>query len=279
MLRQQPAWPAAVEMLEEWVAYRIYRSTIPKQGQVKPETISSYFSALKSYHIDRHLSLEAFDTPRIALIIKGGKRLFPKQKVTRLPITKNILEKITENKPVNIDELNIDMAFKMTWAGFLRLGEITYIGTELKKASFSATRVTKSDISFSKGNQYLVLCLKQSKTDTKHTSVQIILVATREKTCPVAALARLYTLDPQPANAPLFRLLSGAFSRFSVVTALKKRFSLAGLEQADYSDYSFRKSAAQHAADHGMLDKMFQKLGRWTSNTFQLYFTISPESL
>ena len=113
MLRQRPAWPATVEMLEEWVAYRIYGSTIPKQGQVKPETMSNYLSALKSYHIDRHLSLEAFDTPRIALIIKGGKKLFPKQKATRLPITKDILEKIIENKPVNVDELNIDTAFKV----------------------------------------------------------------------------------------------------------------------------------------------------------------------
>ncbi len=113
MLRQRPAWPAAVEMLEKWVPYRIYGSTIPKQGQVKPDTISSYLSALKSYNIDSHLSLEAFDTPRIVLIIMGGKRLFPKQKATYLPITKDILEKITENKPVNNDELNIDIAFKV----------------------------------------------------------------------------------------------------------------------------------------------------------------------
>ena len=152
MLRQRPAWPAAVEMLEEWVAYRIYGSTLPKQGQVKPETMSSYLLTLKSYHIDRHLSLEAFDTPRIALIIKGGKRLFPKQKTTRLPIVKDILEKNTENKPVGLDELNIDTAFKVVWAGFLRLEEITYTGTELKKASFSNTKVTRSNISFSEGN-------------------------------------------------------------------------------------------------------------------------------
>ena len=184
--------------------------------------MSSYLSSLKSYHIDRYFSLEAFDTSRIALIIKDGKKLFPKQKATRLPITKDILEKIIENKPVNVDELNIDIAFKVAWAGFLSLGEITYTGIELKKASFSATRVTRSDISFSKDNQYAVLCLKQSKTNIEHTDVQIILAAIGEKTCPVAALARLYTLDPQPANAPLFRLSSGAFSRFSVVTALKK---------------------------------------------------------
>lgn len=148
------------------------------------------------------------------------------------------------------------------------------MGTKLKKASFSETKVTRSDVSFSKGNQYAMLRLKQSKTDTKHTGIQIILAATGEKTCPVAVLARLYTLDPQLANAPLFRLASGAFSRFSVVTALKKRISLVGLAQANYSSHNFRKVAAQHAADHGMLDEMIQKLGRWTSNAFRLYYIL-----
>ena len=121
--------------------------------------------------------------------------------------------------------------------------------------------------------------LKQSKTNTKHTGAQIVLTATDEKTCPVAALSCLYTLDPQPANALLFRLSSSAFSRFSVVTALKKRLSLAGLAQSNYFGYSFRKDAAQHAADHGMLDEMIQKLGWWTCNAFRLYFTTLPKLL
>lgn len=80
--------------------------------------------------------------------------------------------------------------------GFLSLGGITYTGTELKKASFSRTKVTKSDVSFVEGNQYAILRLKQSKTDTEHTGVQIVLAATGEKTCPVAALAHLYASDP-----------------------------------------------------------------------------------
>lgn len=41
-----------------------------------------------------------------------------------------------------------------------------------------------------------MLRLKQSKIDTKHTGVEIILAATGEKTCLVAALTWLYTLDP-----------------------------------------------------------------------------------
>ncbi len=88
-------------MLEEWAAPRIYGSTLPKQGQIKPDTVLSYLSALKSYHIDRRLSLKGFDDPRMALIIKGGRRLFPSKKRNRLPITKNILEKITEDEPLS----------------------------------------------------------------------------------------------------------------------------------------------------------------------------------
>lgn len=183
-------------LLKEWVAHRIFGSTLPKQGQVKPEIVKSYFSALKSYHIDCHLSLKAFDIPRIALINKGEKRLFPKQKATRLPITKDILKEITKHEPIDLDELNFDTTFKVAWAGSLQLGRITYTGTELKKALFYRTKITKFDVSFVEGNQYAILRLKQSKNDTEDTGVQIVLAATGEKTCPIAALARLYAFNP-----------------------------------------------------------------------------------
>ncbi len=48
-----------IMLLKKWIAYHISESTFPKQGQVNPETVESYLSALKSYHIDRYLSLEA----------------------------------------------------------------------------------------------------------------------------------------------------------------------------------------------------------------------------
>lgn len=266
-------------MLEEWAANRIYGSTLPKQGQIKPDTVSSYLSALKSYHIDRRLSLKGFDDPRMALIIKGGKRLFPSKKKNRLPITKDILEKITKEEPLTVTDLNIDTAFKVAWAGFMRLGEITYTAAEAKKPTFAETKLTRSDISFAEGDQYAILRLKRSKTDIEHTGVQIILAATGEQTCPVAALRRLFIQDPRPPTAPLFRLSSAAFSRQNVVSILKKRIVSAGLSESDFSGHSFRKGAAQHAADNGMLDESIQRLGRWTSNAFKLYFTTTPETL
>ena len=101
-------------MLEEWAATRIHRTTLPKQSQVKPDTVLSYVSALKSYHIDRRLSLKSFDDPRMALIIKSRRRLFPSKKRNCLPITKDILEKITEGEPLSVTDFNVNITFKMT---------------------------------------------------------------------------------------------------------------------------------------------------------------------
>lgn len=86
------------------------------------------------------------------------------------------------------------------------------------------------------------------------------MAATGERTCPVAALRRLFIQDPRPPNAPLFRLQSLAFSLQGVVNILKQRIATAGLPEANYSGHSFRKGAAQHAADHGMLDESIQTL-------------------
>ncbi len=116
-------WPAQTIILEKWAATGIFGSTLPKQGQIKPNAVLSYISALKSYHIDKSLSRGSFDDPRMAFIITGGRRLFPSKKRNRLPITKEILEKITEEELLSITDLNMDTAFKVAWAGLIRIGE------------------------------------------------------------------------------------------------------------------------------------------------------------
>lgn len=125
-------WPVTNEILEEWSANHIYGSISPKQGQIKLDTVATYLSGLRSYHINHHLPIEVFNGPRLAWIIKGGSRLFLSSKAKRLPITKDILKKITSTTPKTCEELNIDTAFKVARAGFLRLGEITYTAAELK---------------------------------------------------------------------------------------------------------------------------------------------------
>ena len=112
--------------------------------------------------------------------------MFPQVKKLRLPITKDILQRITLGKPKFLQDFNINTAFKVAWAGFLRMGEFTYTKTELaNRKLFIVTKLTQSDITFSQENQHVILQLKKSKTDVKHTGIEIIIAATNDSTCPL----------------------------------------------------------------------------------------------
>ena len=104
----------------------------------------------------------------MALIIKGRRQLFPSKKQNRLPITKNILKKIIDKKPLSISDLNMDTTFKVAWAGFMRMEKLIYIATEIKKATFVDIGLTLSDILFVKEDQYAILYFKRNNTNTEH---------------------------------------------------------------------------------------------------------------
>lgn len=273
-------WPATVELLEEWTANRLMGSTTPMQGQVKPDTMASYLSAIRSWHVDHEFSLAPFEAPRIRLLLQGGKSFFPSAKAVRLPITKDILTALTSQiSPDNINDLNLDAAFKVAWAGFMRLGELTYTHAEKIHSSFRDLHLTRSDITFSEHDQYVTLRLKKSKTDVNHTGALIMLAKTQDPTCPVTALRALFTRDPQPAYAPLFSHDNKSFTRRYVIAQLRSRLSAIGVSSTNYSGHSFWKGAAQHASNNGMLEEDIQKLGRWSGESFRLYYVTSAQML
>lgn len=100
-------------------------------------------------------------------------------------------------------------------AVFLRIGKFTYAKGELANCKiFSATKLTRSDITFSQNDQYAVLRLKKCKTDIKHAEAEIIIAATNHLTCLVSDVREIFMLDPQSSNATLFSRDSGvAFAR------------------------------------------------------------------
>lgn len=107
------AWPATSNLLEEWAANRIMGSAIARQGQVQPDTVASYLSAIRSWHVDHEYSLAPFETLQMKLLLQGGRLFFPAIKATQLPVTKDILNAITAPPPTNVNELNLDTAFKV----------------------------------------------------------------------------------------------------------------------------------------------------------------------
>ena len=177
--------------------------------------------------------------------------------------------------------MNFNAACKVAFAGFLRCREFTYLAFDYKdRYTFMNTKLTRNDVSFSEDNTYAILRLKRSKADVEHHSVDIILSTTNNQCCPVTALKNLFTCDPQPPTAPLFQLDGGLCDSTTFIALLRERLHDIGDPRTDYySGHSFRQGAAQHAADYGITHYDIQRLGRWSSKAFKLYFHESHANL
>ncbi|KAF1987339.1 hypothetical protein K402DRAFT_313535, partial [Aulographum hederae CBS 113979] len=118
---------------------------------------------------------------------------------------------------------NIDAAFTLAFAGFLRMGEITYTLEDLRKpAEFAARKATRGDITFLESS--MIFHLKRSKCDKRHEGVKIVVAEVGGPTCPVKAMIRLFNRDPQPLTAPLFNLGNGRpFTSSSARAILSQR--------------------------------------------------------
>jgi hypothetical protein len=264
-------WPANENVLAEWLSLRARGSTTERA--LKPDTLQSYLSALRSVHVDRRLPTDVFQSEWLHRIITGIRRLTPHEfKVRAAPITLDILEKITSPEATTVDDLNLDTACKVAFAGFLRSGEFLH-DDRLDRETFENTSLTRSDVTFAENDEYARIRLKRSKTDTLFKGVDILLAATGNKTCPVYALRQLFQLDPRPHNAPLFNLTHRSFTYSTFVPIIQERIRRAGiLHPTSYKGHSFRRGAAQQASNNGLPEADIQALGRWTSQAFKAYF-------
>jgi hypothetical protein len=95
-----------------------------------------------------------------------------------------------------IDNINGNAVFCLAFTAFLYMGEFTYtIKEAADPTTFIATKLMRSDVHFMEDYNYLILRLKQSKMDTKHEGVSIIVAATGNRAYPVAALCTLFWVD------------------------------------------------------------------------------------
>lgn len=87
---------------------------------------------------------------QIKLVLQEEKTFFPTTKALRPSITKYILQVITFLLLIDINELNLYIAFKVAWTGFIQLREITYTDAEKHYLLFKNLRLMHSNVAFSK---------------------------------------------------------------------------------------------------------------------------------
>jgi hypothetical protein len=273
-----PPWPATETLICSFAAYRL--EGLGPDSRLKGASLEKYITGLRSYHIDRMWPTDIFTSETLKRIVRGSYELYGRSKKLRLPITRDILAAITTATPQTIEDLNLQTCFLLSFAAFLRMGEVTYEAKDSPRSSwFFETKVTRSCIKFSQNNDHVRLHLKRSKTDIKNEGTTILVAAIDSPLCPVKALLQLFNLDPQQPNAPLFSFSGQPFTKDRVHRKLNDLLQSNGIDPRDYTLHSFRKGAAQHAKDSGMRDDQIQALGRWTSQAFQVYFKTSAATL
>jgi hypothetical protein len=143
------------------------------------------------------LPTDVFESFIVRRIIKNSKNLFNRSKTLRLPITINILTKLTASQPFSKLNYNLRACYLVAFATFLRMREVTYNKEDLKnKTAFFETKVTRSYIYFSPNYDHATLLLKRSKTDVNNEGVTILISVTNTSFCLVQVLRDLFLYDP-----------------------------------------------------------------------------------
>jgi hypothetical protein len=144
-------WPANENVLAEWISLRARGSTTERA--LKPDTLQSCLSALRSVHVDRRLPTDVFQSEWLHRIVMGIRRLIPHEfKARASPITLDILGKITSPNAPTSDKLNLDTAYKVAFV--LRSGE--FLHDRLDRETFENTSLTRSDVTFAENDEYIL---------------------------------------------------------------------------------------------------------------------------
>src|SRR5579859_5478369 len=254
-------FPVQFETLAQFIA--------ASTEETSAETTKSYISHLRSYHIDKGYTTDIFNDERIKRILRGAAHKYGnKPKRERLEITSEILQAILVTLRYTHDDVNIYAAFCTAFAGFLRIGEFTWL--TWNNQSFLQS-LSRGSIQFVPDG--VILQLLASKTDPFRTGVSIPLSPSGDIACPVSALRTLVQRYPRTAPAPLFSQLIGPFDRKWVLSKLRQALLFAGINPAGFSGHSFRRGAANSALKAGLSREDITKMGRWKSDCKGLTLT------
>jgi hypothetical protein len=136
------------------------------------------------------------------------------------------------------------------------------------------------------GNRSLSLCSSErrsnlgatvsrsaSKSDYFRKGVKIpINNAPNSPTCPLTALHILFDRYPAAPESPLFKRTFDPFSREYLVRTIRRPLLDAGINPSGFSGHSLRRGAAVSVVTAGIPRDDIKTLGRWKSDSVDLYF-------
>ena len=188
----------------------------------------------------------------------GLQRLYEERDTReRRPITRDILRQlISRFDQSTLEGANIQAAFCLAFAGFLRIEEFTY---DKVKCDFNSWNLIQGSICLSIDLFFLVL--SALKTDLFCQGITPTISATTDEAYAIKSLCSLFERFPQPYHHPMFSNSAGTLGRNYVTEKLQERICVLGYEE-NYSGHSFWRGAATLTRLAGLSEDEIQLLGR-----------------
>lgn len=243
-------------------------------------TIRVYLAAVRHLHVVNNFGNPLEGKLKLDLTLRGVRREKPHTANPRLPITPLILRRLK-----TVIAKDSSYTGKLLWAamctgffGFMRSGEFT---VKTKNAYDPARSLSLRDVSINNHDKptMIRLFLRYSKTDQFGQGIGIILAKNGSDLCPVAALTD-YLRWRGPSQGALFINEDNTpLTKQQLSRLLESSLRKASIDPTHYKGHSFRIGAATTASAHGIADSTIKMLGRWSSNTFQVYLKTPADQL
>lgn len=224
--------------------------------------------------MDMRIDTSVFDSREFALFRQGVRRVKGQAPPrTALPITLPVLCRINHVILADVtlsapDRLMLAAAYALSFACFLRVGEIAYDKFD------PLLHLQRQDVLFTP--QGMAIRLKGSKMDPSRRGVILPLPrindASYKHVCPSNLLRLMLTSYVALPDAPLFNFRSMGPAKFDAKRLVRQcrhalvtcGFSISDWDGRVFSGHSFRRGAATWAARVGLEDRSIMRLGRWS---------------
>lgn len=235
-------------------------------------TARSYLSAI-SYHC----KLQGIDDPTseflITKLLQGMKRLNQKSD-RRLPITKNMLEKIILILPCTCtNSYEADLfaaAFSLAFHGLFRVGELT-----VHSRIPNNTVLKRENLTLDPVKQLLLINIQHSKTDQVGKGTILQLEKLEGAICPFKLVEKYLSVRPRVAGPLFCHFDTSPLTRYQFTAVLTKAITRLQIpEHTRYKSHSFRIGASTELAMRGFSSETIKKCGRWKSSCYKSYIRL-----
>ena len=230
-------------------------------------TIRSYITTISFMH-----KLGNFTDPTKACLITKtilGLKNSQVQLSQRLPITKNILQKIIQAISFATNDRYVKILytalFLFTYHACLRVGEVAQSCQKMHALTLNQITQIKTKSGFGYEIKFLSYKHSKNQTPTFH------LLPSNKNLCPVAALSSYLAVRPTGQGSLFIHQNKKSVTRQQVSQFLKLCLKLQGYDPQHYNTHSLRIGQATQLANDNTHSNIIKATGRWKSSAYHKY--------